>query len=139
MPKITISERADINAKSHTGHQITGYTAAEDLLPCTPVRLRRDLDGRWKVFIARDDNAGIDGISSPKLTKRGSAVTVLGVGYRFHASDAGELTPGHYGLTGATREVDSAAAVKLFRAVSKHDLEVIAYGTPNNADVPLPG
>lgn len=137
MTKIMISSSADINGKSHTGHSITGYEAGEQLLPCTPVVLRRDgNDGnRWKVYRAVASDGGIDGISSPRVAPQGSAVTILGVGYRFHASDEGELTPGHYGLTANSREIDSEATVKLFRAVSKNDLEVVAYGEPSNTDI----
>ncbi|EYB67028.1 hypothetical protein DEIPH_ctg052orf0024 [Deinococcus phoenicis] len=125
MPKVTISPKADIDAKGHTAVQITGLKALVDLDPCTPVKIVADANGNFRATVAKAGDV-CDGISSPKKTLAGQPVTVFGVGMRFHASDAGALTPGLYGLTVNAREVDSAAHVKVFRAVSKTDLQVIA-------------
>lgn len=128
MPKFTISPTADIDAKGHTAVQVTGLKALVDLAPCTPVKIVSD-GGNFRVTVATGADV-IDGISSPKKTLAGQPVTVFGTGMRFHASDAGVLTPGtRYGLTAVAREVDSAATgTKFFRAVSKYDLQIISLG-----------
>ncbi|WP_155300951.1 hypothetical protein [Deinococcus kurensis] len=128
MTKITISPKADIDAKGHTAMQVTGLKANVDLEPCTPIKIIADNAGNFRVAIATGTDA-CDGISAPKKTLAGQPVTIFGVGMRFHASDAGALTPGLYGLTANAREVDTAATgTKYFRAVSKTDLQVIRVG-----------
>lgn len=127
MPQITISTKADIDAKGHTAVQITGLKALVDLEPCTPVKIVAD-GSNFRVTIATGADV-CDGISSPKKTLAGQPVTVFGTGMRFHASDDGSLTPGLYGLTATARQVDTASAnTKYFRAVSKYDLQVIRVG-----------
>lgn len=128
MTQITISTKADIDAKGHTAVQITGLKALVDLEPCTPIKIVADANGAFRVDIAKGADV-CDGISAPKKTLAGQPVTVFGTGMRFHASDDGSLTPGLYGLTATARQVDTASAnTKYFRAVSKYDLQVIRVG-----------
>lgn len=130
MTKITISDKnADIDAKGHPSVQWTGVKASVELKPCTPVVVIADGNGNFRARPATVADTAIDGISSPRLTPAGQAVTIFGTGMRFHADDAGTLTPGRYGLTAVAREVDTASAgTKFFRAVSKRDLQVVSLG-----------
>lgn len=128
MTKLVLSTRGDIDAKGHTAVQVTGLKALVDLEPCTPLKIVADGSGRFRYDIAKAGDV-CDGISAPHKTLAGQAVTLFSVGIRFHASDTGALTPGLYGLTANAREVDTAATgAKIFRAVSKYDLQVIAVG-----------
>lgn len=129
MPKVTISPKASINAKDHPAVHVPGLKAGEDLAPCTPAVIKADGQGRFRVYAATSADTTIDGITEPQTVPAGGVVALFGTGMRFHASDAGALTPGRYGLTAVKREVDTAAAgTKFFRAVSKHDLQVISLG-----------
>lgn len=129
MPKVTISDKASINAKDHPSVHWPSVKAGQDLKPCTPVIVKADGAGNFRAFAATSADTTIDGITEPNFTPAGRVVALFGTGMRFHASDAGTLTPGRYGLTAVAREVDSAAAgPKFFRAVSKHDLQVISLG-----------
>lgn len=129
MPKITISSKASLNAKDHTAVHVASLKAGETLAPCTPAVIKVDGQGRFRVYAAVVGDTIIDGITEPNTIPAGGAVALFGTGMRFHASDAGALTPGRYGLTAVKGEVDSASTgTKFFRAVSKTDLQVISLG-----------
>lgn len=127
MTQITISSKADLNAKDHPAVHAYGK-AGEELQPCSPVILKADGNGNFRYYVAKGADV-LDGISEPKVVPAGAAVAVFGTGMRFHASDAGALTPGRYGMTATPRVLDTASAnPKYFRAVSKTDLQVISLG-----------
>lgn len=129
MTKVTISPKASINAKDHTSVHVPSVKAGQELAPCTPAVIKADSDGNFRVFAATSADTVIDGITEPQTVPIGRPVALFGTGMRFHASDAGALTPGRYGLTANAREVDTAATgTKFFRAVSKTDLQVISLG-----------
>lgn len=129
MTKITISPKASLNAKDHPAVHVPTLKAGVDLAPCTPAVIKADGQGNFRVYPATSADAVIDGITEPQTVPAGRVVALFGTGMRFHASDAGALTPGRYGLTANVREVDTAATgTKFFRAVSKTDLQVISLG-----------
>lgn len=113
---------------AHFATQITGALAGEALDVNQPLELRAD--GR----LYRAAGTGVFVGVSPRTAKTGNqALTVHGIGQRFHASDAGTLTPGKtYYLGAAAGTISDAATANdaqgAFVAVSKHDLMVARIG-----------
>lgn len=113
---------------AHFATQVTGSLTGEPIEVNQPVELRPD--GRLYKASGQGVFIGV----SPRTAKLASqALTVHGVGQRFHASDAGALTPGKAYFLGATAgQISDAASANdaqgAFVAVSKHDLMVVKIG-----------
>lgn len=113
---------------AHFATQVTGSLTGEPIEVNQPVELRAD--GRLYAAAGTGVFVGV----SPRSAKTGSqALTVHGIGQRFHASDAGTLTPGKaYFLGAAAGTISDAATANdsqgAFVAVSKHDLMVVRIG-----------
>lgn len=113
---------------AHFATQVTGNVTGEPIEVNQPVELRPD--GR----LYKASGTGIFVGVSPRTVKvANQALTAHGVGQRFHASDAGALTPGKAYFLGATAgQISDAATANdaqgAFVAVSKHDLMVVRIG-----------
>ncbi|GGL15812.1 hypothetical protein [Deinococcus radiotolerans] len=113
---------------SHFATQHTGSVAGELIDVNQPVELRAD--GR----LYKASGAGTFLGVSPRTVKvANQALTVHGLGQRFHASDAGSLVIGKTYYLGATagQISDAATAVDAqgaFVAVSAYDLTVVRIG-----------
>lgn len=113
---------------AHFATQVTGCVTGEPIDVNTPLELRAD--GRLYKASGQGTFVGV----SPRTAKTASqALTAHGVGQRFHASDAGSLTPGKTYYLGATagQISDTATAVDAqgaFVAVDKRDLMVVRVG-----------
>lgn len=103
--------------------QNSGLVAGEDIQAGHAVRIGTG----FKVYKAKAGDARFDGIA-PKDARTGDAVTIFGIGTRFHATE-GTLTPVLYYLS-ATAGLfsDTGTGKPVARAVSKRDLEIIRVG-----------
>lgn len=113
---------------AHFATQVTGSVTGEPIDVNQPVELRAN--GR----LYRASGQGVFVGVSPRTAKTASqALTVHGIGQRFHASDAGALTVGAtYYLGAAAGTISDAATANdaqgAFVAVSPRDLMVARIG-----------
>lgn len=113
---------------AHFATQVTGSLTGEPVEVNQPVELRPD----GRLYKASGQGVFI-GVSPRAVKVASQALTVHGIGQRFHASDAGALTPGKaYYLGTAPGTVSDAATANdsqgAFVAVSRHDLMVVKIG-----------
>lgn len=113
---------------AHFATQLTGSVTGEPIDVNQPVELRAD----GKLYKASGTGAFL-GVSPRTAKVANQALTVHGIGQRFHASDAGTLTRGKVYFLGATpgQISDAATAVDAqgaFVAVSANDLMVVRIG-----------
>lgn len=126
MANITLSSRASVDASTAMyAAQISGKVAGADIAALTPVYLDPTTDkvmpyATGKIF------AGV----AARSVKSGQAVTVYGIGTRFHASDSA-LTAALY-FAGAGGVIADAATTDdtqgAFLRVGPNDLQVIRTG-----------
>ncbi|MFC6592404.1 hypothetical protein ACFP81_10635 [Deinococcus lacus] len=113
---------------AHFATQVTGAVTGEPIDVNQPVELRAD----GRLYKASGQGAFMG--SSPRTAKTASqALTVHGIGQRFHASDDASLTPGKtYYLGTAPGTISDAPTANdaqgAFVAVSTRDLMVVRIG-----------
>lgn len=121
------------NADTSTGHfatQLTGATTGEAVDVNQPVELRND----GRLFKTAGASAGTFlGVAVRTAKTANQAMTVRGIGQRFHAKDEGDLVPGRVYYLGATAGyISDAATAKdaqgAFVAVSGYDLMIVRLG-----------
>lgn len=112
---------------THFATQLTGHNVREAVDVNQPLELRAD--GLYKA----SGTGTFVGIAPSSVAVANRPLTPHGVGYRFHASDAGTLTVGATYYLGATAGyISDAATAKdaqgAFLAVSPYDLMVMKIG-----------
>lgn len=113
---------------SHFVTQLTGSVTGEAVDVNQPLELRSN--GR----LYKASGTGVFLGVSPRTVKVvGQALTVHGIGQRFHASDTGTLIPGKVYYLGATAgQISDAATANdaqgAFVAVTPNDLMVVRIG-----------
>ena len=126
MANITISARASVDANTAmVAAQVSGLLAGEDIAAGTPVYIKAS-DNKLYKYASGEAFAGI----AARTVKTGQALTVFGIGTRFHASDTA-LTANTYYVGAAGTISDAATAVDArgaFIRVSANDLLVVAAG-----------
>lgn len=112
---------------AHFATQVTGLIAREPIPASAPVEIRA-------LGIYKASGTGtFMGVAATELKVGNQAITIKGIGQRFHASDEGNLTPGAVYYLGATAGTISDTptandAQGAFVAVSAHDLMVVRIG-----------
>ena len=124
MTKYALSPKADIDATAaQEMDQISGYRCGEDMPGCCAVTVSSD----FRMFKAVAGQK-FDGFVSPGPKFAGQPATLFGLGARFRATDTVLDGSKLYGLSNVAAEFDDAATTKIFRAVSRYDLQIIAVG-----------
>lgn len=121
------------NTDTSTGHfatQLTGNTTGEAIDVNQPVEVRSD----GRLFKTAGASSGTFlGVAVRTAKVANQAMTLRGIGQRFHARDEGDLVPGKTYYLGATAGyISDAATAKdsqgAFVAVSGTDLMVVRVG-----------